>query len=493
MIKILTSSGDTYITNKIVDGSFSVSGNVGRAGTLDLFKLYDESVPTGSNEISRILLNFDLSPISNLSATLDPGDPTFKSYLQLRSLSLGQAVPSKFTVSVFPLSSSFQEGMGRDIVSFADVDAANWLSSSNGTLWNVTGCGLGADLSSQSDYMTSDTAGGITSFECTQFFEAGNEDLSVDVTRIVSASLTGRLNFKGFRVAFSGSNETDTVTRFAKRFGSGNAREFSIRPKLIVQCNDSRVDNRSSSFTDVDNRLYYYSSNRGFTAPFSELNGNPVTGSGCIILTLSTSSLSLAFTGSEVTTTSGTRVPGVYFVSFFVSASNNVTGSQTVDNFLTASGSIKFNETLKTKVGNRTLRTGTVTVRKPDWNTTTFGEPQLVVSTTCTSHTFKVGQQSRVTARFFDRNEESRASKFPLQAAQVEYYNPRIRLRDATTGELLFDYCDGSKMSIDSNGSYFELPTDGMKVGGSYSIEYEITRLGKTYNVVDRSTLLKVT
>ena len=128
MIKILTSSGDTYITNKIVDASFSVSGNVGRAGTLDLFKLYDESVPTGSNEISRILVNFDVASIATLSASIDPGDPTFKANLKLKAVALGQGVPSGFTVSVFPLSSSFEEGIGRDVISFADVDAANWLS-----------------------------------------------------------------------------------------------------------------------------------------------------------------------------------------------------------------------------------------------------------------------------------------------------------------------------------------------------------------------------
>ena len=492
MIKILTSSGDTYITNKIVDGSFSVSGNVGRAGTLDLFKLYDESVPTGSNEISRVLVDFDLTPLTYMSANLDPKDPTFKAHFKMKSLNLGQSAPSKFTVSVFPLSSSFQEGMGRDVVSFADVDAANWLSSSIGSLWQVTGCGLGADRSSVSDYVTSDTSGGVPTFECTQYFALGNEDLMVDVTKIVSSSLTGRLGFRGFRLSFSGSNETDTTTRFVKRFGSSNARDFSIRPKLVIQCDDARVDNRSSSFAGINNSLYYYSSERGVTTPFKEINGSLVTGSNCITLSLVTSSLSLSFTGSEVTSYSGTRVVGTYLVSFFVSGSAVVSGSQTVDDFLTASGSVKFVETLRTQSGSKAIRTGTVTVKKSDWGVTTYGEPQIVVSTSCTSLTFSPGQQVRITARFFDRNEESRASKFPLQAYQTEYYSPRVRIRDSQTGELLFDYCDGSKMSIDSNGSYFEIPTSGMKVGGLYSIEYEITKLGKVYNIIDRSTLLKV-
>ena len=44
MYRILTASKDTYITNKIIDNSFRASdANVGEAGTLDLFKLYDEN------------------------------------------------------------------------------------------------------------------------------------------------------------------------------------------------------------------------------------------------------------------------------------------------------------------------------------------------------------------------------------------------------------------------------------------------------------------
>ena len=62
MYRILTASKDTYITNKIINNSFrATDANVGQAGTLDLFKLYAESV-TGSDttpiELSRILIKF---------------------------------------------------------------------------------------------------------------------------------------------------------------------------------------------------------------------------------------------------------------------------------------------------------------------------------------------------------------------------------------------------------------------------------------------------
>jgi hypothetical protein len=70
MIIVCTSSADTYITNKIIDGNFRViDANVGQASTIDLFKLYGESTLNGSGsqaELSRGLLLFDMSEILTL-------------------------------------------------------------------------------------------------------------------------------------------------------------------------------------------------------------------------------------------------------------------------------------------------------------------------------------------------------------------------------------------------------------------------------------------
>ena len=48
MYRILSASKDAYITNKIINQSFrATDANVGQAGTLDLFKLYDENKLSG--------------------------------------------------------------------------------------------------------------------------------------------------------------------------------------------------------------------------------------------------------------------------------------------------------------------------------------------------------------------------------------------------------------------------------------------------------------
>ena len=68
MYRILQALRDTYITNKVINNKFrATDANVGQAGTLDLFKLYEESTLPGSSsgvtEISRALIKFDLNPL----------------------------------------------------------------------------------------------------------------------------------------------------------------------------------------------------------------------------------------------------------------------------------------------------------------------------------------------------------------------------------------------------------------------------------------------
>lgn len=136
MYRIITSSKDTYITNKIIKNKFrATDANVGQAGTLDLFKLYAENT-SGSNtaptELSRILIKFDFDQIKKMhnEKKINVGDSSFKSYLKLFDVYGGQTTPNNFKIIAFPLSKSFDEGNGYDIVNFSDLDATNFITAS---------------------------------------------------------------------------------------------------------------------------------------------------------------------------------------------------------------------------------------------------------------------------------------------------------------------------------------------------------------------------
>ena len=143
-----TSSKDTYITNKILTWtSKATDANVGRASTLDLFKLYNENNYSGSSapiETSRILIGFHTDDISSsLSGKTSFDDSSFKCTLNLHDIQGSSVAPSDFNIIVYPMSRSFDEGIGSDISSFNDLDRANWVTASlaNGSnvLWDTAG------------------------------------------------------------------------------------------------------------------------------------------------------------------------------------------------------------------------------------------------------------------------------------------------------------------------------------------------------------------
>ena len=149
MYRILTASKDTYITNKIIDNDYrATDANVGQAGTLDLFKLYDEAVSgsdTSPTESTRLLIKFDLAPLTAMHSggIVDMTDSTFKTYIKLHDVYGGQTTPNNFDVILFPLAQAFDEGNGYDIGKFRDVDSSNWVTASatgdTATLWNLQG------------------------------------------------------------------------------------------------------------------------------------------------------------------------------------------------------------------------------------------------------------------------------------------------------------------------------------------------------------------
>ena len=68
MYLVFTASKDTYITNKVLSPTLrATDANLGGATTIDLFKLFDESIFTGETtpiELSRGLIYFELPDVS---------------------------------------------------------------------------------------------------------------------------------------------------------------------------------------------------------------------------------------------------------------------------------------------------------------------------------------------------------------------------------------------------------------------------------------------
>jgi hypothetical protein len=104
-----------------------------------------------------ILVNQFVKTVEMLSIQkkIDIDDDSFFCKLVLKDVYGGQPTPNNFTVSVFPLSASFDEGIGKDVSYYSDRDVCNWMSSSLTSAWFMSGCAAACFATGSGDYITS--------------------------------------------------------------------------------------------------------------------------------------------------------------------------------------------------------------------------------------------------------------------------------------------------------------------------------------------------
>lgn len=490
MFRILSASKDTMITNKIINNSFRAEdANTGQAGTLDLFKLYDESSLTGSTtpiELSRVLIKFDLDPLRALtSSILNVGSSNFKCFLNLRDVYGGQTTPTNFTLSVMPLSKSFDEGFGRDVVLFQDLDSANYVTASTVggiSAWNVTGASaVGLLGTSNIDVVgsgTLDASQGLISFEATQLFPLGDEDLLVDVTRIVSATLKGLLPDQGFRISFSGTQETDDKTRFVKRFASRHATNVRKRPTIRAIFDDSSDDDHQNFFFDLSGSLFLNNFHRGSPANLvSGSNLTPLTGTNALLMTLYSGSYTGTFTASQHTT-SGQTVTGVYSTSFAIPSNNSSLLTE-----IRAAGSATFTEVWSSFDRTVAFVTNSLVVKTVNRTTFDVEQQRWNINVTNMREFYKRTEKARfrIFAQLISTEQSYKAKRLPYELPSEIIRDIYYRIRDAHSGDIVVPFEQtyrSTRVSTDSKGMYFDLYIDGLDAGRVYEIDLLVYNRG---------------
>jgi len=519
MILQFTASADTYITDKIINNSFSASdANVGRAGTIDLFKLYNEvtgvqGAPPTIVELSRGLLKFDYAPLRALTqSSLDYTNSSFKAELLMYDVMGGQGVPSNFTLSVFPLARKFDEGNGRDVAAFRDIDIANWYSSSfsagTATMW-VSG-GAGASGSSDGpesvDYFASGNIADSTSylnFECKQTFVEGDEDLKINVTKLVSASLAGQFTNHGFRLSFTGSEEDDTKTWFVKRFGANQARNVFLKPLLRIGFDDSIQDHHESFFFDLSGSIFLDSFERG--KPANIKSGSaliPITGSTvspiCLHMNLVSGSFSKIMTASQhkISGDLNNFVTGVYSSSFalFSGDTTVIGGTTTIADYVRDSGSITFDTYWQDLNNSVAWHTGSLKVNAP----VRFGFNEIPkdLGIKITNLSPEFGKTEKVKLRVFvtDYNAQTTAKRFPYRLKSAVIEKAYYRVRDVMTDKIIIPFAEsnnGTRLSEDSEGMYFTFDMSALFVGRTYTFDFKLIDSGET-EVFKTTSVFKV-
>lgn len=487
MYKVLRPDRDAYITDRVIKGARAYGANVGAAGSLDLFKLYGftTSASLPNIELSRLLVHYDLQPLRDLVAAgrVDPGNPSFKCTLKLFDVYGGQPTPDNFTATVFPLSRSFDEGLGRDVVYYADLDTCNFLTGSRGQgPWLLSGCGLGGGLPGSVDYVTaSANVLGGASLGGSQLFRTGEEDLEVDVTLAVSATLAGLLPDEGFRIALADALEGDQLSYFVKRFASRTAFNEDKHPRLIVKFDDSVQDDSQSLFFDSPSYLFLYNYVR--QAPANLTSGSahtPITGSNSLILKLATEVsggwYTLAFTGSQHA--HGVfPVVGIYSASVELSSNDPVLAAK-----LAQSGSVKLTPIWGSLDGTVTYLTGAaVTALAAERGPATIDNERLIVSVHGLRDSHFSDEETVLRVHLFDVTGPmvTTAVRLPVELPGTVVRDAHYQVRDDATGlvEIPFDTVHNStRLSSDARGMYFKLDMANLTKDRSYVIDVLVAR-----------------
>lgn len=502
MFYILTASSDTYITNKILQNKFrATDANVGRAGTLDLFRLYDESIFTSNGqvvtssveELSRILVKFDYSDVVELtSSSLDLNSDTFKATLRLSEVNAGAPVPNNFNVVAYPLAVKFDEGVGRNVTGFSDVDAANFLTSSvssgTPTLWNISGSGKDGYLGDSSvDYFTSGTiAGSVVDFGSSKYFDDGTGDLVLDITTLFSASLSNDVENHGFRLSFSGSDETDEKTRFVKRFASRHSKNKLIVPRILLTWDDSIQDRHLDLQFNVSSSLFLKHFESG--QPKNLVSGSSLTsltGPNCLTLRFvsgsgTTNETTFTVNASQHTgSTDGQGMTGVYSGTFNLDEFNTSFFGKSpkyVDE-------IELKEIWSSNDKTVSFYSGSVKIRKTTKSISGFSNRNVIVSVVNSRNQYKEGSKAvfRLFAEDLNATAKEKPYKLPRKRKSIVFDTAHYRLIDIDTGTVIVPFdkeTNSTRLSTDADGMYISFLTSGLPKGRAYTLEILVNDQG---------------
>jgi len=259
----------------IYSGSSDVVNSVGIQNTgldeileiekLDVTALEELGKPKGVENftLSRALLKFDLAEVSRSIVNGNIGT-NIRFYLNLYAVEADE-IPLSYTLYAYPLSQSWNMGVGRkhDFPVINDGVTWFWTDTSGSTTWSGSMYG--------GVYMTG--SGGNT-YAASQSFEYESSDIRMDVTDIVrfwlSCSLNTGWNYlqqkyveglntenHGIILKRAGSEETDLLSYGSLKFFSRDSHTI-YQPKLEVCWDDSTWSVGSLTAIDSDEDIVLY-------------------------------------------------------------------------------------------------------------------------------------------------------------------------------------------------------------------------------------------
>lgn len=228
------------------------SMNTGMDAILELTKntsLYYESQSTAA----RILIKFSDDDISDVISKY-VGNKDFKAYLRLY-MADASGLPTDYTIEAFPISGTWDMGVGRFGDSPINKSGVSWKYRNTGNTgaWETGSFNVNVTAS----FPSSNFGGGVwyKNFTATQSFGVYiNKDVNIDVTSIVKAHVSGSIPNNGLILKTSGSLEFNPAYNYVLNYFSRDTNTV-YPPVLELKWDDSTFNvPTSSAYTPVPNQ-----------------------------------------------------------------------------------------------------------------------------------------------------------------------------------------------------------------------------------------------
>ena len=152
----------------------------------------------------------------------------------------------------------------------------------------------------------------------------------------------------------------------------------------------------------------------------------------------------------------------------------------TLQDHIVASGSVDFTTTWADTDGV-TLHTGTLTVNSSTSSAYNAIARNLTFSILNAKPAYKTSEKAKLRVFAKDHNQQYGASKIEINVDSVIFDEMYYRIRDSVSGDLIVPFendNNGTRLSTDSNGMYFEIMMSTLFPGRAYTIDLLIVENG---------------
>ena len=372
----------------------------------------------------------------------------------------------------------------------SNVTVSGFTGGKGGVLaWSKPGAMASGSLGdSNIDVITSGTIAGQSaaiSLCGEQKFINEDQDLKIDVTKFVSASIKNLISNKGFLVSLSGSYEKDTNSYFVKRFASRNTANTSLRPKLVIKYDDSISDNHGNFIFDYTGSLYLNNLSRSDASNIKKVNNDDIAPTGAMILKIRSGSFSKNFSVSQALR--GTeRITGLYSSSFALSSYDT-----TIKQALKTNTKLTFDAIWSSTDETVTYLSSSVDVSKNERTSVHFRERRLLATTLNLNDRYVTTDLARI--RLFIENADRTVvyTKGPIDKPSEIFENVHYSVKDFISGKVLIPFDtenNSTKLSSDSHGMYYDFYMSSLPRGRTYVFEYLVIHGGVNTYIKDAAS-----